>query len=59
VGARTSFRKAIAKTPSEWLLWFRLAEASSGAEREEALAEAQRLNPLSEEIRDLRAEDEQ
>jgi hypothetical protein len=59
VGARASFRKAIAKTPSEWLLWFRLAEASSGAEREEALAEAQRLNPLSEEIRDLRAEDEQ
>lgn len=55
--ARASFRKAIAKEPNDWLLWFRLAEASSGADRREALAEAQRLNPLGEEIRDLRAEE--
>jgi len=48
--ARRSFRKAIEKEPDDWLLWFRLAEASSGADRREALAEARRLNPLSPEI---------
>jgi len=58
-GARTSFRKAIAKERSDWLLWFRLAEASSGADRRKALAEAERLNPLSEEIPELRAEEAQ
>jgi tetratricopeptide (TPR) repeat protein len=57
-GARESFRKAIDKEPSEWLLWFRLAEASSGAERGEALDRAQRLNPLAPEIEELRQEDE-
>lgn len=56
-GARASFGKAIAKEPNDWLLWFRLAEASSGADRQEALGEAERLNPLSEEISDLRAEE--
>jgi tetratricopeptide (TPR) repeat protein len=55
-GAHASFRKAVEKEPNDWLLWFRLAEASSGAERREALAESQRLNPRSEEIRDLRVE---
>jgi O-antigen ligase len=56
-GAQASFRKAVEKEPNDWLLWFRLAEASSGADRREALAESQRLNPRSEEIRDLRAEE--
>ncbi len=56
-GARTSFRKAIVKEPTDWLLWFRLAEASSGEDRRNALAEAERLNPLSEEIPELRAEE--
>ena len=53
-GARRSFREAIDKEPGDWLLWLRLAEASSGAERERALQEAERLNPLSDEIREFR-----
>lgn len=57
-GARESFRKAIDKEPSEWLLWFRLAEASSGAERAEALDRAQRLNPLAPEVEELRQEEQ-
>ena len=52
--ARESFEKAIDKEPGDWLLWLRLAEASSGAERERALREAERLNPLGDEIREFR-----
>ena len=58
-GARASFRKAIDKEPGDWLLWLRLAEASSGAEREAALREAERLNPLADEIREFRETEEQ
>ncbi|MGH3116847.1 MAG: O-antigen ligase family protein [Gaiellales bacterium] len=53
--ARGSFGRAIAKEPGDWFLWFRLAEASTGAERERALAEASRLNPLSPELAEFRA----
>lgn len=49
--ARASFRKAIAKEPTDWQLWFLLAEASTGAEQRRALAEARRLNPRSPELR--------
>jgi O-Antigen ligase/Tetratricopeptide repeat len=49
--ARESYRKAIEKEPSDWLLWLRLAEASSGAQREAALRQAARLNPLEDEVR--------
>jgi O-antigen ligase len=52
--ARESFQDAIDKEPGDWLLWLRLAEASSGADRETALREAERLNPLSDEIRQFR-----
>ena len=52
--ARVSYRKAIAKDPRNWSLWFELAGASSGAARERALAVASRLNPLSREIADVR-----
>jgi tetratricopeptide (TPR) repeat protein len=48
--ARASFRKAITKDRRDWTLWFELADASRGAERQRALAEASRLNPLSPEI---------
>lgn len=54
--ARRSIRNAIAKEPDDWLLWFRLAEASSGADRRRALAQARRLNPLSPEVERLAAE---
>jgi tetratricopeptide (TPR) repeat protein len=51
--ARASYRRAIEKEPDDWLLWFRLAEASSGEERRRALAEVSRLNPLSPEVDNL------
>jgi tetratricopeptide (TPR) repeat protein len=57
-GARESFGEAIDKEPGDWLLWLRLAEASSGAEREAALREAERLNPLADEIREFRESEE-
>jgi hypothetical protein len=56
--ARESFQEAIDKEPGDWLLWLRLAEASSGAEREAALREAERLNPLADEIREFRDTEE-
>jgi hypothetical protein len=56
-GARVSLRRAIDKEPTDWLLWFRLAEASTGAARARALDEAERRNPLSFEIEQLRQED--
>ena len=56
--ARESFREAVDREPEDWLLWFRLAEASAGADRRAALAEAQLLNPLSPEVKDLRQEEE-
>jgi hypothetical protein len=52
--ARASYRKAIAKDPRDWSLWFELAGASSGTARKRALAQASRLNPLSREIADVR-----
>jgi O-antigen ligase/polysaccharide polymerase Wzy-like membrane protein/tetratricopeptide repeat protein len=51
--ARASYRRAIEKEPDDWLLWFRLAEASAGEERRRALAEVSRLNPLSPEVDNL------
>ena len=54
--ARTSFRRALAKDPENWELWFGLARASLGAERARALDRAARLNPLSPDIAELRAE---
>jgi hypothetical protein len=48
--ARQSFRKAVAKDPHDWTLWYELAEASRGRPRQRALDEASRLNPLSPEI---------
>jgi hypothetical protein len=54
--ARRSFEKAIDKEPDDWALWFDLAQASTGAERERALAEASRLNPLSPELAAFRQE---
>ena len=51
--ARRSIGEAIRKEPGDWALWYRLAEASTGAERRRALAEARRLNPRSPEIAEL------
>jgi hypothetical protein len=49
-GARESFRKAIAKDPRDWRLWYGLARASRGAARAAALARARALNPNSTEL---------
>ena len=43
--ARVSFRRAIEKDPRDWTLWYELALASRGVERQRALAQASRLNP--------------
>jgi tetratricopeptide (TPR) repeat protein len=54
--ARASYKKAIAKAPGDWSLWFDLARASTGRERRSALARASALNPRSPEIRQFRNE---
>jgi O-antigen ligase/Flp pilus assembly protein TadD len=54
--ARRSYAKAIAKEPSNWQLWFDLAQASTGSPRRRALAEAFRLNPRSPELAAFRDE---
>ncbi len=52
--ARASLREAISKEPDNWDLWLTLALATQGAEQRQALAEAERLNPLSPEIRQIK-----
>jgi tetratricopeptide (TPR) repeat protein len=49
--ARASFRKAVAKDPNDWTLWYELAYASKGAQQKRAYAEASRLNPLDDRLR--------
>jgi O-antigen ligase len=44
-GARASLRAAIARDGADWALWFRLAAASRGNERDVALRRAIALNP--------------
>jgi hypothetical protein len=52
--ARQSFRRAIAKNPQDWDLWFDLAIASDGPTLREAVARATYLNPLDPELAALR-----
>jgi O-antigen ligase len=54
--AITSFNKAIAKSPSDWNLWFDLARATTGHAQRDALRHAKQLNPLSPEIAELQKE---
>jgi hypothetical protein len=54
--ARASFHKAIRTDSSDWSLWLDLARASGGTAQKTALAQAAKLNPLSPEIKELRAE---
>jgi hypothetical protein len=54
--AQTSFRSAIDKDRTDWNLWLDLARASSGKAQAKALAQATTLNPLSPEIKELKAE---
>ena len=48
--ALVALRKATAKSPHDWVAWFDLARASTGAEQEHALAVATALDPLGPEI---------
>jgi hypothetical protein len=49
--ARASFRKAIEKDSGDWTLWYELTDATTGAERRHAFAEASRLNPRDNRLR--------
>ena len=52
--ARSSFHRAVARDPGNWSLWFDLAVASKGVQRQRALAHASRLNPRSFQVAALR-----
>jgi tetratricopeptide (TPR) repeat protein len=54
--ARRSFRDGLAEDPDEWELWLDLGLASEGPARRRAFEQAARLNPLSPELEQLRAE---
>jgi O-antigen ligase len=43
--ARRSFQRAIERDPDDWSLWFGLARASVGPDREAALERTRQLNP--------------
>jgi len=45
--ARRSAREVVAKDPRDWSGWFRLADLTSGRERESAAAHVRELNPLA------------
>lgn len=53
--AEEDFREAIEREPRDFELWLDLARATDGRERDEALARADALNPLSPEIEEFRA----
>jgi O-antigen ligase len=52
--ARESFVRGLDKDRGSWELWLDLALTERGAQRQAALAEVARLNPLSAELRQLR-----
>jgi hypothetical protein len=52
-GARTSFRRAIAKDSGDWTFWYDLAAVTKGAARKQALLQAKKLNPRSPELAKL------
>jgi tetratricopeptide (TPR) repeat protein len=54
--AESSIRRALDKDPEDWNLWFDLARATKGRAQASALARAERLNPLSPEIAELKRE---
>jgi O-antigen ligase len=52
--ARKSFRRGLDEDDASWELWLDYALVTRGAERRDALAHVERLNPLSSELRQLR-----
>ncbi|MQA76558.1 MAG: tetratricopeptide repeat protein, partial [Solirubrobacterales bacterium] len=51
--ARLALRRALARDPDNWSIWYDLAIVSRGEERARALAQVKRLNPLSPEADEL------
>ena len=51
--ARVTFRRAAAREPEHWRVWYELAAVSNGVSRQAALARARALNPLESQLRDL------
>jgi tetratricopeptide (TPR) repeat protein len=51
--ARRYFRRGLREDRDDWELWIGLALASEGADRQAALREVRRLNPLSPELEEL------
>jgi Flp pilus assembly protein TadD len=49
--ARSDFRKAVVKDPSDWESWADLALVTQGAERQEAARHARSLNALEQVLR--------
>jgi hypothetical protein len=54
--ARRTLRTAVRKEPTDWELWFDLALATGGTERERAIRRARSLNPLSPVVTELAEE---
>lgn len=55
VKARPYLERAVRLDPGDWELWLELGWASRGPAQTRALAEAERLNPLSREVAEYRA----
>ncbi len=51
--ARVTFKRAAARAPERWRIWFELAAVSTGEARAAALRRARALNPLEPRLRDL------
>lgn len=45
-GARATLERATARDPESWQAWLALSEVTSGAQQQQARAEAHRLNPI-------------
>lgn len=54
--ARASLLRALDLDPENWSIWYDLALVSRGEERARSLNRAERLNPLSPEVDELRTE---
>lgn len=52
--AQAALRRALAKDPGDWSLWFALAQASNGSQRAQAMSRVSKLDPLSPELAQFR-----
>jgi hypothetical protein len=52
--AQVALRRALAKDPGDWSLWFALAQSSNGTQRAQAMSRVAKLDPLSPELAQFR-----